>query len=302
MLPDPKMIFCGIALGLLTLVLVYLFMAIAASGIQELAARTLKLRAADLKRAILDLVGGPQNDGGNPAMRAMADEVYRHGLILGLLADGERPDYVPARNFAGAVLHVIDRTGPDFAATVALMPDECHLKTTLQAFLLQADGDMAAVRRLLECHFDAAMKRLSDRYARRSRTITFIAGLVVAVTLNVDTIDIFLTVSRDARSQLAQYGITDEIRTGVAPASRLRIPFGWTFQRDGDGCGDAAPLRQGTVGTDAPVPSPAGIIARLAGWLLTAAAAATGAPFWFRIFATTLRGGRPEQPLPDDSD
>jgi hypothetical protein len=127
----------------------------------------------------------------------LALELYNHALVnplsAGKAAAGLKnivtPAYIPSKDFACALVDVLQKVPGDFAAlqsAVGTISDP-QLKQVLQGFLARAKGDLAAFQSQVADWFDNAMDRLSGSYKRRSQLITFILGFVLAVAFNIDS-------------------------------------------------------------------------------------------------------------------
>ena len=126
------------------------------------------------------------------------------------------PAYIPARNFALAILDLSARgglpeTGTDAKGTelAALAPaafddqplsfaavragvqqtfPSAYVQRLILTCLDTAQGDLEQARTNLEKVFDSAMDRGSGWYRKDTQTILFLLGLVAAIACNIDTI------------------------------------------------------------------------------------------------------------------
>jgi hypothetical protein len=113
-----------------------------------------------------------------------------HPLLKG--TPTKLPSYVPARDFATAVLDMLrdGSASPVFSQvkrTVDALPDG-DVKRILSAFIADAAGDLDRLRARIETWFDDAMDRLSGIYKRFAQYFLLALGLAIAVTLNVDSV------------------------------------------------------------------------------------------------------------------
>lgn len=207
------------------------------------------------------------------------------------------PSYVPARNFSLAFLETLHdgSKAPIFSQaerTVAALP-EGNLKKTLTAFLEDAGGDLDAFRAHLERWFDDAMDRLSGIYARLSQYVMLILGVVLAIGLNVDSIHVARTLweAPAMRAAIVANATTEAGTSGVDPKTGLPqavgqlaaqpMPFGWEFR--------------------AKTQEPNFSWSTIPGWIISVAAIALGAPFWFSLLQN-LVNMRNAGPKPKRSD
>ena len=290
-----------VAIGL---ALIFLLLSLVASGVREAVEAVIKSRAVELERGIRTLLNDPRGE-------HVARAFYEHPLIYSLYHDefepAERrfrgrnlPSYIPARNFAVAILDMVTRgvntgvyatqqTAPVLSieglrSSVRRLPSPFVQRAVLSA-IDNAHGDVKAVQKNLEAWYDSAMDRVSGSYKRRTQLWLFVIGLCTAAALNVNTITIadYLSHNEQARAALAQRASTilndssyrklvqDSAQVSQAAAravyadlQSLSLPIGW----------------------DLPQPPERGIpfyLKHVVGLLLTSFAVMLGAPFWFDL-------------------
>lgn len=190
------------------LVFVYLLLSLICSAASELIERFSKKRAKDLESGLSEMLRDPN----------LVESLYKHPLIYCLFpkpykAGGKNlPSYIPARNFALALMDIIKPGGANAAsgaagatgaglqvlqANIGTLRDALAANDTLNPdvkkallTLVDAGEDPGKVRENIEGWFDTSMDRVSGWYKRRSQLIVVIIGLVLAVLLNVDTVAI----------------------------------------------------------------------------------------------------------------
>ncbi len=301
----------GIALDVaIGLILTYLLLGMLASTCQELIVGAVKLRGRKLFGAIESLLedGKPVTEVGS-----LANRVKSHTLIRPLKAS-EIPSYVPAKNFALAVIDCLSgsSTAPVLSAVetaVAALPPSAA-KTSLTTFLKRSGGDIDVLQTDLQTWFDDAMDRVGGDFKRWSQYFLLVFGLVAAVAFNVDSIRIAtaLWVDPTLRSSVADVGSNvakdkpptesgtsgngDDARALLGRLNALQLPIGWTSPPG------AAATGQGSV---ADVLHRGFGVWTIAGWLLTAFGVSLGAPFWFNVLkqAVSMRSSGPKPPRAD---
>ena len=308
------------------LVFTYFLLALIASGIQEVIAGIFQWRGTYLAKGIDVILNGsasaafrwtgigdflsahftwklpPTPASPNPAFPAPdASDVDRaalarqrllavqsHPLVRGTPTG--LPSYVSSRNFALALLEAL-RDGsklPLFSQaerTIALLPDD-DLKRTLSLFLQNAGGDLDALRDHIEKWFDDAMDRLSGIYTRISQYVMIVLGLILALSMNVDSARLARTLWQDSYLRGEISAAATKAAADPAPASpslqasvetlkAQELPIGWSAQTQ---------------------PDRHSLPAAVLGWLFTAAAVALGAPFWFSLLPqlTNVRNAGPK--------
>jgi hypothetical protein len=95
----------------------------------------------------------------------------------------------------------------DIKTFVGNLPEKNkELKSILNIYIEQANGDVQKFKLLLEHWFDDSMNRVSGWYKRQATKILFVIGLVLAFTFNVSTIEIIhkLSVNKDLRAAMAE--------------------------------------------------------------------------------------------------
>lgn len=308
-----------VAIGL---IFVFLLFSTICAAIREGIETFAKTRAAYLERGLRELLHDRDGVG-------LAKKFYEHPLIYSLYTAGQYvpgsraekpglfpsgrtlPSYIPAKNFAAAMIDIAARGSlPDLAANqqkdkglsssiltadmlrigITKMENERVARALLNALDLAQD-DLNKARLNLESWFDAGMDRVSGWYKRSTQIIVFFIAFGIAAILNVDAIGIanFLYNNDNARIAILQKANDAISENGRAPGTAIQegdrarttlgeldLPIGWPDKIDvPDDFGWNRPtwdwLTHGI---------PHGMLV-FAGWLLTAFAATLGAPFWF---------------------
>ena len=275
-----------VAIGI---VFVFVLVSTLASAIREGIEAWLKTRASYLEFGIRELLQDREGTG-------LCSELFNHPLIQNLfqgeytprppskkpLKNGGRlPSYIPSRNFAAAIMDIAARgpqnvgeearslTVPELRAVIASRTD-LRIRGALLAAIDSAGGDLERARLNIENWYDSTMDRVSGWYKRSTQWFILWISLGIAITLNIDALQIIDHLSSNNTQRTALVAIVE--RTTTAPVDyetakkellALKLPLGWT-QR---------PLPHG----------PNEWLARLCGWLIVAIAATLGAPFWFDV-------------------
>ena len=200
------------------------------------------------------------------------------------------------------------------------------LLLNVEEYVSEGETNLAKARKNVERWFDDTMDRVSGAFKRYSQMMAMIIGLILALTLNVDSIDLTLYLWREpaVRQVLAQnaadFDLTpQELKDNPEEALQnfrnqfagLSLPIGWGFSRvpsaalSDPNCQlfprqdrepDQAfgiPVPGSNLCIVPPNTSNQGNLAiKLLGIFLTALAARQGAPFWFDILkrVVNLRG------------
>ena len=284
----------NVAIGL---VFCFAATALAASTVTEALASLIKLRANSL-------VTGVQKMLNDPEFKGLALSIYNHALVHpqgdGGMGSSSRkwsyhgPSYIKAGNFATAMIDVLQQVPGDLLrlqANIDALPDP-QLKQLLNGMLVRAKGDVDHLHTQIADWFDTSMDRVSGTYKRQAQAISFLAALVLAVTINVDATNVVTalwrnpSLAREVAAQVQPMAPADpDIKAAMALLKAL--PVGPEAL---SACSTDALLCVGKHGISG---------YNLLGWLITAVAAVFGAPFWFDMLGklVQLRGAGPKPAL-----
>src|SRR5256714_8121525 len=200
-----------IAIGI---IFVYLLMSLLCSALAEFIESLFKFRARDLEKGITKLLGNPQ----------LAQSFFDQPMVKTMF-QGRRPSYIPARTFSLALWNMATAAAEGTPSTIAgvtkdirllrsaittmppeVLPDD--LKGALVTLIDEAGGDFDKARANIEAWYDDAMDRVSGWYKRRTHWILIVLGLLLAVAMNVDSINLVKVLSHN-----------EELRTTVVAAA-----------------------------------------------------------------------------------
>jgi hypothetical protein len=231
------------------------------------------------------------------------------------------PAHIPARNFALALLDIAARGGHDAAAFFAGNADKISLdavragiaslpNSTAQRVVLnaidQADGSVEGAIKSISDWYDGCMEQVRGWYKRQTQTILFCIGLTLAATLNIDAISVMQRLSlNDAwRNAVVEAAIPASAEhqkaiaaAAAAPATGAQVeapPAALPKAQDVSNAVDdldSKLLAHGYFTAPNPIfavwEGKEGarwlLLKAIMGWLITALAAALGAPFWFDV-------------------
>ncbi|KAF2519519.1 hypothetical protein E0W68_04000 [Flavobacterium salilacus subsp. salilacus] len=284
-----------IAIGLIVIfILVSTICAVIREGIESI----LKTRAAYLEQGIRELLGS-----------VTAKNLYEHPLIFGLFkgdyteSSGVRgknmPSYIPSKNFARAIMDIAAK-GADTDVrgevsstqklTYSIRQNISNLKNPkIERVLLNAldmaQDDIDKTQANLENWYNSAMDRVSGWYKRSTQWIILIISLVVTIGLNIDSIKIMKYLSNDENARklilekaekLDKNAQTEQSALSYEQAQKameeLKLPIGWD-----------KPSNYWSKSTDDTSTDWRRVMNSILGWLITAAAAMLGTPYWFDV-------------------
>lgn len=298
-----------VALGI---ILVFLISSLLASALREAIEAKVKARAVFLERGIRELLDG--KSGTN-----FTKQFYEHPLIYSLFqgvydakqsrrTGGALPTYIPAKNFAEALIDLTVRGTPDCASAASQDLSALTVQTLRQkastlpnpqlarAVLIATDtagDDLSKATKNLQDWFDSSMDRVSGWYKRNTHYWLLAIGFVMAAALNINALRIgeglwrdktlreALTQRAEATAQNPDYqrsladsdGRAKDLSNTLADLKTLNLPIGWTdtAKREAEG-------RLSTGSGAAWF-----VLVALVGWMLTALAVSLGAPLWFDL-------------------
>ncbi len=257
------------------LVFTFLAVSLVVSAIVESIASMMKWRSSTLLQGVKDLLND-QNFSG------LALNLYNHALVnprdsgtAGTEQDLKHPPaYIQPKQFADALID-LTRISADSQDKMILAIDanvrDNQLNTLLKGMVIHTAGDLAKMRDQLAGWFDNAMDSVGGVYKRKAQLWSFVIALLIAVILNVSSLDISKTLWQ--QPMLAR---TVAPRADQTPAQLLQqleglgVPIGWTQARFNSLWG-------------------LGGLQLLLGWLITAVATLFGAPFWFDALQRIVR-------------
>lgn len=253
----------------------------------------------------------------SPAVRRKLREGLEEALKEADRLKGEIDDILEQQSKTRAQDPALARVRRGIAALGVISPE---VNQTLNALLLniedyatEGERHLAKARQSVERWFNDSMDRVSGEFKRHSQWVALIIGLVLALLLNIDSIDLTLYLWREpaVRQVLAQNAgqfelpqeqleadPTEALKEFRRQFAGLSLPIGWGInESQGLSTMDAncQLFPNGEQAFGIPVPwsnrciappqatSQSNLLLKLVGLFLTALGARQGAPFWFDI-------------------
>jgi len=242
--------------------------------------------------------------------KGLAADVFNHPLIFSLFtADSYKPgpnrqepaltqrgnglpSYIPSKNFARALLDIAargpvrsDELGQRNAPPISLASIRRNVSQIgnpqVQRIILSgvdtAQGDLDKAQKTIEDWFDSGMDRVSGWYKRSTQKIILAIGMLIAVSMNIDSIAVIGELYKTDATRAAAVAAAGNAKENMSLANAtqalktLKLPMGWekwkwSFERPST---FNAWLKT--------------FLFAWLGWFITAIAASLGAPFWFDI-------------------
>jgi hypothetical protein len=293
-------VWVDVAIGL---VLVYLGASLLVTVINEYIVQMSNLRGRQLFNALKELIDDDtirETLGKSPALKPFFDKKpgnagsYVDPNVLGRLLVGSLRAGSSAGDAVNQVSESIDKM------------DESSLKTQLQALVRTAGNTTDNLVTVVSDWTDRSLTMLGDRYKRNLQTISFIVGLLVAISLNLNTVTLTRHLYRDKEAREAAVALSVQVteKTGKEVFDKCMAMTSQQRRTDA-ACAPLAGLVETVQGRNEslgrlpigwpalpaqPQPPLAWISEdtwlwgnRIVGWLLTALALSLGAPFWFDL-------------------
>ncbi len=224
----------------ISLVLIFFIFSIITYVIQELIAVNLKYRSKMLWKSMAQLFDGfDKLEGRMKLMKAMpvsqtpnTTAFYKHAQILSLQRDlKRRPNYIPAANFALAVMDLVAQKVAPTARQNDLFKD---FKSGLQTFagskgslhevlknLLATSDNIKDLQKKLEGWFNNYMNRVTGWY--ESHTVVSVRLIAVALTLvfNINVIKLAKTIYKDGKLRTTLVAMAEKMIDNPEVATKL---------------------------------------------------------------------------------
>lgn len=299
-----------VAIGL---ALAFMVVSVLVSAVQEFLAGLLDSRSAQLEKGIKCLLFG-NTDPQNPDEKKFIEDLFKHPLLFNLSPGKRMASYLPANNFAKALVEVASARYREAGRTMEGVRDLANAvnsdswKQLLAPLEAEAKGNIELLRHELEGQYHQMMDRVSGWYKRRAQWFMLLYGFLLAAMLNVDALELTSRLWSDpvaravavaSASELAKQPKTDpqqaaQIEKSLAEMKVLQsLPIGWPTKWSDD---TALPAddKASSSGSKSKY-----ILFSFVGWFITALAASLGAPFWFDAIGKLVKlksaGATPER-------
>jgi hypothetical protein len=311
---------------LVSLVTLYIVLAVTVSAFTEFLTRLVGLRSIGLKSGIRSILQDPKGekdaDKGEKGAKDTAN-FWKNGIIKSATDGDASPNTLDALTFATATLSTIASNMPrdnvEAKALIEKADINDHLKEVLTGLADRAMHRGTSLHDELAQHFDATMEKIGQWYRQWTHGIALLLAIGFTVYLNANTLDLLhqLTSHAETRLELAriQSAFTDKEKEysashhakATSPDSVAEIDK--SYGNAVDHLADAYKIiTKDTLGGQTEWPASWGARLRvICGLLITILAVSLGAPFWFdvlgRINPKTTRSDRPSssisiQPIP----
>ena len=201
-------VFLDITIGL---VFIYLLLSLFSTILMEMIATLFRMRASLLKSTIERLLDDETQKGSKsffnqPLMKNLSD--YKTWWSSNFKT-GDTPSNISAQNFSNTIVNVILNkssneleltTISESLSTAAL---SAEAKTYIESLIRKSKGNIETFQKELETWYNDTMERANGWYKRQVQYILFVIGLVIAIAVNADTIEIIQKLQTDTATRIA---------------------------------------------------------------------------------------------------
>lgn len=248
------------------------------------------------------------------------------------LSGSRAPTYLSSKSVALAITAELGKNSSGVVATMdelekaASALPASRLKTNLLALLQDSQHDYERFQTSVSQWFDGTMQHLSEVYRSRIQAISLLMGLIIAVSLNADAIHVakLLWINPDLRSHIVRdardmsgvdlSGLASGIATAGAPPAAASpnsdaAVVNTAAAMTPEAAAALAQIAQQALARIQAFPlgwsqkevqflwsSPVALAEKVLGLLLTTLAMTLGAPFWFDLLKSLVRGQMPTTP------
>lgn len=185
----------------ITLCFTYFLLGLIVSAIKEGISTIQGWRSAQLRAALLDFIDDEWKNNIFPKLE-------NSSFIVTLQKDGKFPSYIPAGQFYNALMDVIRNGKSDVLDLKTIReaiasndsPITGKTKEMLLTLIDQSENNIDKFRKSVENVFDEAMARVTGWYKRKTKVWLFCISFILTVLLNVDTVNIAVTLWNDPAS------------------------------------------------------------------------------------------------------
>jgi hypothetical protein len=253
-----------------SLVTVYIVLALTVSALTEIITRLVGLRSIGLKSGIRSILQDPN-------VKELTDDTkkfWNSGIIKSATDGDPSPNSLDALTFATATLATAgvdaSRDAGQVKSMIARAPINAHLKDVLTGLADRSLSRGTTLHDELAQHFDATMEKIGRWYRHWAQLIALVLAIVFTVYVNANTLDLLhqLTSHPETRLELARIqstlsaGDTDHANASKNLEAAEKIIVNDTL--------DDAAHRPNWLHA-------------LVGLLITILAVSLGAPFWFDV-------------------
>ncbi|OYT12309.1 MAG: hypothetical protein B6I19_09990 [Bacteroidetes bacterium 4572_114] len=271
------------------LVFVYILYSLLVTIVTELISSLINERGRVLKKGLQRML----DDDGEAIL---SNEFLQRPEIKYLSSKNRLPSYINAPTFSKAMINIFRKANDannafgDYMEKLKTEKEGSDTKEIIYNIMVEANGNIEKLKTLLDSWYNETMDRVTGWYKRKIQLITFIIGLLIAFSLNVDTIAIAKKLTRESDTRLEMVklatGYAKEANADTATTARVNTEVKQII----DDIRDQESII--SISASSLDPRTSAFWLYVLGCLITAIALSLGAPFWFDVMnkIVKLRG------------
>ena len=290
---------------IISLCFIFFLASVFASWGKEIISSITQKRSKNLVKILTQMLGTTKGETVPPEDAAvdLLDRFLVHPIISELSKNGKNPSHIPTRDFSLVLVDIMkslgEQAGGKDAETAPLNIDTLKngisqvknvkvrqrlltLVEAADALHVNLDQKLAAVHKNIQDWFNSMMQKATYIYKTYTQVVTFILGLIIAVSLNIDAVSLTQDLWQDSSLKTAVSDAAAEYiktnRDGNQLTARdimqefksVKVPIGWNQ--------DSLPT------------TPLQVFLKIVGLLAAGFAIGRGSPFWYQILKRLLAG------------
>ena len=268
------------------IVFVFLLYSLLATILMELFSNVFALRGRNLEQALKNMLHA---NNGEDVFKDFKDNPLYKQLAGRYLGKKSPPSYLSNEKFRSILMNVLDRreNGITIGDQLESLP-EGSLKEVLKQFWSETNQQVSAFKDSIDSWYDDVMDRASGWYKRGVKAWLISIGLVIAVVFNVDTLEVYDTLSKDPATASAVADMAANFVEQKDMIDQMNLDSTEVTQQVKDLVTENLaslenPIGVGWGGVDIYALEWYEWVKKVFGWFITSLAISLGAPFWFDL-------------------
>ncbi|MEZ4990588.1 MAG: hypothetical protein R2824_09255 [Saprospiraceae bacterium] len=282
-------------MAILTVVLgvifVLLMLSLFATSIMELLAAILRLRGRNLRMTLKNLLIDEKSGSSGLFESFITNPLYKQLSFKYAKGTSNPPSYIDTESFRTILFDIIlgeDGLESQLKTKIEALQNE-EMRRILKQLIRDADGKIEVFKDKIGHWYDSVMDRASGYYKRSTQKILIGVGIVMAITLNADTLALYRSLESNPE-ELDKLVAAAEVvaqKEDVNDLVKSDLEFEQALEQLKDMKGQvdefSSPLGMGWQNIDLATMGTYDWLVKVLGWIITSIAISLGAPFWFDL-------------------
>jgi len=307
---------------IISMVGLYIIFSIVNSALVEAYAQYFNKRGHFLKKSLDNFFQDPLDKSIN-----LAEDIYNHPMVLAFMKNKSKlPSYIDKKIFSQVLMDLVFTKSSDHEDEFTAEMSEVHsnkipdgLKSTLRFIInktkVNGEINMLGIQEEIEHLYESYMTRVTNWYKGKTKIFLGIAGFLLALLLNLDSISFYQALTHDGNLRREQVDISkqldanreaieqkvaslkDKVNTSELSTAQINANIdgliGEILDEEGADTFNAN-LGKLHIGINQIAKGKSSFwdwLVGLAGIALTAFALSFGSSFWFEVLRKIIRGG-----------